>query len=390
MTEATCSVLSVYANSEYIFSGAGLTVDCWDNRIHIYNKSNFEGILDITDSVGDIYTLYSDSNYIYASTGGEDDKVRIYTNFPRNPWLDVAANGTKEWEYSGNYSSTQTTNNFSSEINTFLSTCTPTNKRCSLPLKHHSDDNGRLKDSKINITYDYNASAEIYYNWVWNETNNIIINKTYNRGKNITYDTNPAENITIWYIKINPSATTATFNGTSCTIVTINSDKACNLTATGQEFIIWTSGALPGSTILWDDTQTGLAATKTIKDPENITGNIWNMTYNISVNEYPGQQLTNITFNLTLNDTAITVVGSEYVNVTWDGTEYDLEDYAENQGDCDTSTPTYNNLTTTDGTFWLCKKDTNSDGIFDYVGIKQPHGSDTTYIVGGGTLCRVA
>jgi len=79
----------------------------------------------------------------------------VYGNYPTNPYLDVSNDGDTEWSFSGSFNQVNNrTSNFSSEVQSYLSTCTPdTNGYCNIPLILHSDTAGIIQLSAINITY---------------------------------------------------------------------------------------------------------------------------------------------------------------------------------------------------------------------------------------------
>lgn len=82
-----------------------------------------------------------------------EGKIYAYNYFyPTNPYLEVGiADGIHEWSYSGQYNlQNQLTNDFSDEVNTFLSQCTPDLEGyCNVPLIFHSDSPGILNISMI-------------------------------------------------------------------------------------------------------------------------------------------------------------------------------------------------------------------------------------------------
>ena len=78
---------------------------------------------------------------------------------PENPWIDSTGDGSKEWSWSGPFnesSSPQTVDLNPSQINSWLSTCTPDSEgNCLLPIQVHSDHKGRMRIHDIVIEYNY-------------------------------------------------------------------------------------------------------------------------------------------------------------------------------------------------------------------------------------------
>jgi len=72
---------------------------------------------------------------------------------PTNPTLDVGDNGDYEWSYSGEFNSTEAVPDFSSELNEYLSNCTPSYGNCTMPLVFSSDSAGIIRVSNISIEY---------------------------------------------------------------------------------------------------------------------------------------------------------------------------------------------------------------------------------------------
>jgi hypothetical protein len=112
-----------------------------------------------------------------------------------NPYLDVSGDGDTEWSYIGEFNQTNNrTANFSSEINTYLSTCTAdTNGNCDAPLKLHSDTAGKIQISDINVTWGspkwsnnqssipstYDPNTKSYFNITWSDDSPYYIDKVF-------------------------------------------------------------------------------------------------------------------------------------------------------------------------------------------------------------------
>jgi hypothetical protein len=77
-----------------------------------------------------------------------------------------------EWQYSGVYSDTQTTSDFSKEINDYLLYCVPdASGYCNVSLMFHSNTAGRIELSDLNVTYisgNYLKSlSNVKDKWTW-------------------------------------------------------------------------------------------------------------------------------------------------------------------------------------------------------------------------------
>ena len=84
-------------------------------------------------------------------------------DFPENVSIDFNNDGDYDWINSGNLTTTNRTIDFASDINTFLTTCSPdANGLCSFPIVIHADVNGTviLDDIEINYTGSCFASCE--------------------------------------------------------------------------------------------------------------------------------------------------------------------------------------------------------------------------------------
>lgn len=82
-----------------------------------------------------------------------------------NPWLEIGApDEVREWNYSGVFHTTEKTNDFSSSINSYLSTCSEDSTGyCTVPITLHSDTAGNISLSSINIYF--NAT-----DYLWDST----------------------------------------------------------------------------------------------------------------------------------------------------------------------------------------------------------------------------
>jgi len=97
---------------------------------------------------------------------------------------------------------------------------------------------------------------------------------------------------------------------------------------------------------------------------------------NITINDTDDIIFYNLTaWTLNFNDTNITA-GTDYIKY-WNGTWVDITP-SSNDTNCNTSSPNYTAILTSNGTFYVCKKDTNGNGKIDYFKFKIPYISNTT------------
>ncbi|MEA3343595.1 MAG: DUF87 domain-containing protein [archaeon] len=370
--------------------------------------------LHLLDSTGSIYWTYQTDRQISAiaignvseDTGSNINETIIGTmggahnlqilnfdSFPTNLTLDIGGDQSTEWNYTegdGRLRNSTTANNIQilAALNNYLKdNCTQ--DLCTVPILFHSEVEGKL-EVRLNITYTYNASSDISYENIpyWTKTSNIRVNESIiARAKNITFK-DPTLNITIKYIRINSSALQCGFDGTDYTNANINSINYCNISSLNPQFK--TTPQTYQSKILWDDQmEKEIPVTMNAGLSYYTTGMdnyFWRKNITISSNNtYTTQSFTNITANTTLNDSSDAVRGSEYLNVTWGAETCNIIPGAE-QPTCDTSPPA-TQMTCNSGTFYVCKKDTNSNGIFDFIKWLQPVISaiETIFYQAGGS-----
>jgi hypothetical protein len=98
---------------------------------------------------------------------------------------------------------------------------------------------------------------------------------------------------------------------------------------------------------------------------------------NISINDTGDIIFYNLTgWSVNFNDTNITA-GTEYIKY-WNGTQFVEITPTSNDTNCNTSSPVYTSNSTSNGTFYVCKKDLDSNGKIDYFKFKIPKTSNTT------------
>jgi hypothetical protein len=299
--------------------------------------------------------------------------------YPTNVTLNIGNDSSIEWQFPGKFRTTASVSNNTAFQNA-LSSCS--SKSCDIPLVFHSDYGGDLNITSVNISYQYNISDIISSQIVddWSRTTNVRVNESVgNQVKNLTYTTNPAVDIRIDYIKINDTATRCDFNGTSYPVGNVGDLRVCNISTSSRT--IPSSGPL-GFDKIWDDTMsTGIPLYINESQPitefgfwkKNLT--IWNDTSTIFYN---------IIANTTINDTI--VVANPMLKVDWysNGTLYDITPSAL-ASNCNTTNPTYTAISVGNDVFYVCKQDTNGNGVPDLFVWKQPHSSTIFYEVSGSS-----
>ncbi len=296
-----------------------------------------------------------------------------YDDFPTD--MNFTVNETLVWEKPGKFRDSQVLTNLTSPLQNFLGNCT--SEICVVPFRAYSSHKGRLQVSDINISYSYNASADIRNQTVspaWAKTRNIRVNQSIvNEAINVSY-TEPALNITIKYMKINNDAVSCGFKDKAYSNATVSGGNYCNVT---DENITIVPGESPYAYhLLWNDQMAkGIPVIMNEGNPYNTTGTdnvFWMKDITIWSNTSQ-QEFFNITSNTTIDDTI--VKGNVFLNVTWSGSEYNITP--------DTQCPTMGDV---GNGFYACYNDTNSNSVPDFFNWTQPNasaGSSVVYQAGG-------
>ncbi|UCD07211.1 MAG: PQQ-like beta-propeller repeat protein, partial [Candidatus Aenigmatarchaeota archaeon] len=372
---------------------SGNEVVCGSNDKKVYTLDKDGGLIWDFEAPSFINTIaignltIDDGNEVAAGAGNGYLYTFNFDYFPTNLSIDVGATGGYDWNYSGKLRDTQEVYGINSPIQSFLNTCTEDSSGfCNVSFIFHSDYEGKLNVSAVNITYWYNASGKITYQNVstWSRTNNIQVNESVgNLVRWITFWQNPANDIEIRYVKVNSTATSCDFNGTTYNTTTVNGDNVCNITP----FTVNSTGMTTEDyALLWDNNMsTDVPVYMSELPPYNTTGPdnyYWKKNFTIyNITGFPTMTLTNVTANVTLNDSV--VKGLEYLKVWWSAQWCDITPSSESS-DCNTSSPSYYSTTCGSDTFWACKIDTNSDSVYDYFDFKQPSFTEnTSWQVGG-------
>lgn len=336
-----------------------------------------------TVAVGD---LTSDSgNEVVA---GDDPSGAAYGSayafnfdyFPTNISIDIGADGTRDWNSSyGKLRSSETVTGLESAITSALaSSCQ--SEVCNMSFVFISSGPGKLNISGLNVTYAYNVTDVFTYTQVssWSRTSGVSANESVgNYTMSITYARNPAYDVSVAYVYVNSSASVCDFNGSRKTVSTIAGQKACNI----DDFTLPASGALPAATLLWDNTmETGVPVLMNESAPWNTsTSNNYYWRKNLTIWNNTG-----VTFLLVeANTTLYNVKGSAYLNVTWKGAVCNITPDSTDAG-CNTAGPSYTSRNCSGDTFYVCMKDTDSNGAADFFRWKQPYVNSTMSYQAGG------
>jgi len=346
-----------------------------DNKVYVLNSA---GQLILTYSTSDwvqgvaVGNLTADpGNEVVA--GSLDGNVYIlnFEYYPTNVYLDVGNNGNKDWQNPSsklrdfvNISGP----NINSGIQDYLNSCT--SQVCDIPLVFHSDSGGDLNVTSINITYNYSALEAISTIGpidAWSRTNNTEVNETVgNRSKIISYS-QPANDITIKYVKINDGVTACDFSGEKYSTTTVESQTVCDIST--DIFTVSKSGTLPSSSLLWDSSMSyGIPILGREDLPVTTPDGKW--MKNLTVWNETTTTFYNVTANISIGSE---VKSNEGLFVEWESNFYDITP--------SNSCPNYE-IKSND--FYTCKgPDSDGSGASDFFLVKQSHTSIVNYTVNG-------
>jgi hypothetical protein len=310
-----------------------------------------------------------------------------FNYFPTNLSIDAAGDGDYDWSYSGKMRTRVTASGFASDLNSYLSSpnCTAdANGNCNVPLIFHSDWPSKLNISAINVTYTYNTSSIVRYQNVsaWSRTDSIRVNESVgNLSKNISFISNPSENVLVSYVRIANGATTpCDFNGTAKTVAAAEGKNTCNV----DDFTIPSSGGLPSPALLWDNTMSTGVPVMLTEQATYYTNATDNFYYRkpFAIYNTTGTTITNVIANISVSHSS--VKGLDFLNVTWGSATCNITPPAAD-ANCDTGSPTYTARSCGSGVFQVCKKDTDSNGIIDFFRWIQPYSNSSVSYNAGGT-----
>lgn len=139
-------------------SNYSILTSCWDYyadlismRIKVTNGPSSDTFL-LQCYNGDWYTLETANDYTFYEEAVIWN-ISSVASYPSNVTLDINNDGSLLFNITGQFTTKNTTSDFSAELNTFLSTCTADSSGfCNLPL-NISGVNGQLILDAINVTY---------------------------------------------------------------------------------------------------------------------------------------------------------------------------------------------------------------------------------------------
>jgi len=102
------------------------------------------------------YSLFGQTQRIYETALRITNNSLIEESYPNNTNIEIGTvDNIHEWNFTGEFNHTNNkTDDFSSAINSYLSTCSAdTENYCQVPMLLHSDTSGILQISDININY---------------------------------------------------------------------------------------------------------------------------------------------------------------------------------------------------------------------------------------------
>lgn len=383
------SVYSVAVGDTTSDLGNEIAVGSGDNKIYKLNSS------------GSFIWSHTTGNDVYGVAIGDvsidslnetvgvsiDQNVYVlnFNYYPTNVSIDIGGDGDYDWVYitTEKLRSQVVLDNssISQGIKDYLESCIAIN--CNVPISFHSDASGKLNITNINITYNYNASEAISVQLLantWSRTNNTMANSSIGyKVKNISYPSNPAKNITVKYVKINDSATSCDFWGKRYLTYSIEGSNYCDVT--DYQILI---GSLPRPQKLWDSTMDTEYQAFLITQPGIIDEyGFWKKNMTVSTFN-DNEVLYNLTVNISLDENYVT--SEERLLVEWYNNEtyYDITP-STGSTNCQSSDPSYSVKKIGNDDFFVCKQDTNYNGVFDFFIWKQPHTSERKYIIQGAS-----
>jgi uncharacterized membrane protein len=355
-------------------NGDILTLDSNGGLIWSYQTGKIVRTVAIGNVTGDT------GNEILAGDVPPPANGNLYTfnfdYFPANLSIDVGANGTADWGYSGALRDTQTATGLGGAFQYYLDNgCT--GGMCNISVLFHSDGPGKLNISDLNVSYYYNASSVVSYTNLtdtWSRTWNVQVNESVGyEVRDVDFLANPDQDIEVMYIEIAGSATGCDFNGSACQTATVGSKNTCNV----PDFTIYGSGPLPESFYFWDDSMASAVPVKGNESGYSYTNETDNFISEKTVNIWNETTATfyNITANTTVDDSSVR--GMFFLNVSWSGQACNITPQAESE--CSQGNPGYSSFTCSGDTFYACR----NDSFFMWV---QPYSNSTvSYQAGGAT-----
>jgi len=132
-----------------------------DGTIHRYDSDgNYDNFyINLSQGESDYVGFHIDNDNVVWTIALSEGRYRVYRNgnnkTTTNPYLDIGDDGSQEWNYTGVFNiKNNKSSDFSSTLNTYLSTCTADSENyCDIPFKFSSDTIGILRVNDIIINY---------------------------------------------------------------------------------------------------------------------------------------------------------------------------------------------------------------------------------------------
>jgi hypothetical protein len=382
------------------YPGSEIVVGSNDQKIYILNSTgspigdflannfiNAVGIGGLAESPG-----------LEAAAGGADGTVYIFNfdYFPTNLSIDVGNNGNREW-VSGHEklrgSEVASGDNITDAINTYLEACSPdASGNCQIPLAFESKFKGMLNIGSLSVSYLYNVSGLFQKTpaFSWSRISNISAGESVGYSVyNITFSGIPSENLSVYYLFVNQSATACDFNFAKRSVADIGGSKVCNITLEPLFFEAGVSiNSSESSFLFWDDTMESQVAIHL----DNLTDYFteygepdrYTRQANLSLYTDNGSFLW-ASADWVVNDSQIK--GEEFLRV-FDGGECDITP-PDAQDDCDSEAPEFTyQKTCSQYSFFSCKKETGDGMYFRWAQSSLSSDAPTLFQAGGSYNLR--
>ncbi len=142
------------------------SVNYGDNKIYVHRgSSNAITETFATPSIGPTGLTWNGTNLI--STDNQADRIYIYEsepniNYPTDVFIDISSDDDIEYYHAGELTSTETMDDFTSELKDYLIDCVPVNNYCDIPIKVHSDTAGTITLDSIEIVVDCSDCPDLF------------------------------------------------------------------------------------------------------------------------------------------------------------------------------------------------------------------------------------
>lgn len=280
--------------SSLAFSGGKFALGNKNRNVYIYNTStwNLTHLLKRNSEVRSV-----DLSEYKIADGGMSSHVYVNTfkPYPRDLYLKVKGTDTKQWDHPSRFLGSDTVQINSSLVNKYISNCQASlGQRCNIPLKLHSETEGKTMISDLSFTFDYNVTHLFHVSgYTWNR-NEVAAGKKYNMSRIIKPTGYSAPfNISIsgYYLQNNSSDTCKIDGETK----TVNAESYCSLEEavrkdnTWREHTYWESSFPQGVPVEREQSEhrvidENITVDKNVSVYVNVSANnTQNVTFNVTV-----------------------------------------------------------------------------------------------------------